>query len=133
MVRGRRGEADQPSCRESASARDRTAGWWEAHAAQARGERERAERLLASICRDDPAEPRHLSELMDFYFSIGAHEDAVWAARDLMTQLRDSSGASRSPVLAGHAAALLGDVLWLEGREDEARQRWRDALQRPGQ
>lgn len=102
----------------------------EASAALSRGEQEEAERLLESICKEDPAEPRHLADLMDFYFGMGAQAQAARTAERLLARLGD--GPSLSPVLAGRAEALLGDLAWIDGRGEEAARRWRAAQRRPG-
>ncbi|MCS6915759.1 MAG: hypothetical protein RMK29_21360 [Myxococcales bacterium] len=97
----------------------------QAREAQARGEVARAERLLRSICHDDPAEPRHWADLMEFYFAAGLREQAQAAARQLLGHPRCT------PVLQGRALALLADLAWLRGAEQEARDGWRAALERP--
>jgi Flp pilus assembly protein TadD len=94
-----------------------------AHEATARGDLAQARRLLTSICRDDPGEPRHVLELMEHLWGAGQRAEAEEAARRLLRY--------REPVLEARAHALLGDAAWLRGDAAAADREYEAALKRP--
>lgn len=72
--------------------------------------------LIAKANQLAPEDPYILDSLGWVQFRLGRYEDAV-------TTLRRAFGIKADPEIAVH----LGEVLWKLGREDEARQLWRNA------
>src|SRR5207253_2147021 len=78
-----------------------------AREAQGRGDAAEARRLLLSVCRDDPNEPRHLLDLADLLYNLALPADAATAAEQVLRH----PGASG--VLRGRALERLGDAAYL--------------------
>ena len=97
----------------------------QARQAAASGDFDQALRLLSSICRDDPDEPQHQIEQLEFLIAAERFDEASAAAEALLAHPR------RTPVLESKAAARLGDLAVLRGDLDAARARYRHAASLP--
>lgn len=97
----------------------------QARQAAARGDVEYALQLLTSICREDPDEPQHQAERLEFLLQAERFDEAQQVAEGLLSHPR------RTTVLEARAAARLGDLAVLRGQLDAARTRYREAAARP--
>jgi tetratricopeptide (TPR) repeat protein len=89
-------------------------------------DRTRALAMLESVCRDEPDEPQHLSELLDA--AIGAGDRPEEAAR-IMERLLAHPKVSAP--LAARALAARGDLAWRRGDREAAEKDYAEAAARP--
>lgn len=97
----------------------------QARQAAARGDVDQALQLLTSICREDPDEPQHQAERLEFLLQAERFDEAQQVAEALLSHPR------RTTVMEARAAARLGDLAVLRGQLDAARTRYREAAARP--
>jgi tetratricopeptide (TPR) repeat protein len=87
----------------------------------AQGDAAGATALLRAVCADDPQEPQHLAELMEFQWSAGRYDESRATATALLAH------PTQSMVLRGRALSRLGDIAVVKGELDEAAERFRQA------
>ncbi|MFO0577149.1 MAG: tetratricopeptide repeat protein [Polyangia bacterium] len=87
----------------------------------AQGDAARATALLRAVCADDPQEPQHLAELMEFLWSAGRYDESRATATALLAH------PTQSVVLRGRALSRLGDIAVVKGELAEAAERFRQA------
>jgi tetratricopeptide (TPR) repeat protein len=89
------------------------------------GRESEAVALLESVCRDDPGEPGHLSELAE---ALAGSERLAEAEATLQ---RASEHPATTPALRARLLSRLGDLAALQGQLDQARQRYDQAAALP--
>ncbi|OOZ38621.1 hypothetical protein BOW53_14880 [Solemya pervernicosa gill symbiont] len=76
-----------------------------------------AKQLIEHAYRLQPKEPSILDSMGWLNYRLGNHEQAIDFLRKALSNLQD-----------GEIAAHLGEVLWVSGEQDEARQIWKKAI-----
>ena len=97
----------------------------QARQAAASGDVDRALQLVTTVCQDDPEEPQHQAERLEYLLSAERFDEATQAAEALLVHPR------RTSVLESRAAARLGDLAVLRGDLDAARSRFAQAAALP--